>query len=316
MSRVRSVLACHRATTFVCITFAITWAYEFAVVYPLVGDTNVLAGMPAVATFAIGGAMFFPAIGVVLTRLVTGEGFKNLRIKPLPWRQSLRWFVFAWLVPSILIALGAVVYFWLFPGDFDPSCPGVQRLINTTAALSGATPEIPLTASQLAWAQIALGVFLGPALNIFTTIGEEWGWRGYLVPELAKRLGIVPNMLVSGAIWGLWHAPITALGHNYGLGYPGYPWTGILAMMALCVCFGILFTFVTVKTGSCLAAAVSHGSINALAAAPAMFTLAGGNPFIGPAPTGIIGGCGFIAMAIILLVVLHCSEKAGRLSLV
>lgn len=315
MSRFRSVLACHRAVTFCIITFAITWAYEFAVVYPLVGNTNVLTGMPAVATVAIGGAMFFPALGVVLTRLVTGEGFKNLHIKPLPWRQSLRWFAFAWFVPAVLIALGAVVYFCLFPGDFDPSCLGVQGLLDTSAALSGATPEIPVTAAQLVWIQIAIGAFLGPALNIFTTFGEEWGWRGYLVPELAKRMGIVPNMLVSGAIWGLWHAPITALGHNYELGYAGYPWTGILAMMALCVCFGILLTFVTVKTGSCLAAAVSHGAINSLAAAPAMFSLAGGNPFIGPAPTGVIGGCGFIAMAVILLVVLRRSEKTGRLTL-
>ena len=188
-------------------------------------------------------------------------------------------------------------------------------MIDTTAALSGASPEIPVTATQLVWIQIAVGVFLGPLLNIVTTFGEEWGWRGYLVPELAKRMGIVPNMLVSGAIWGLWHAPITALGHNYGLGYAGYPWTGILAMMALCECFGILLTFVTVKTGSCLAAAVSHGAINSLATAPAMFSLAGGNPFIGPAPTGIIGGCGFLAAAIVLLVGLRRSEKAGRLTI-
>ena len=315
MKQFQLFLARYRALTFCIITFAITWIYEFAVVYPLVGSANVLTGMPAVATFAIGGAMFFPAIGMVLTRLITGEGFKNLHIKPLPFGRSFKWFVFAWFVPAVLIAVGAALYFMLFPGDFDPTCSGVQRMIDTTAALSGASPEIPVTATQLVWIQIAVGVFLGPLLNIVTTFGEEWGWRGYLVPELAKRMGIVPNMLVSGAIWGLWHAPITALGHNYGLGYAGYPWTGILAMMALCVCFGILLTFVTVKTGSCLAAAVSHGAINSLAAAPAMFSLAGGNPFIGPAPTGIIGGCGFIVAAVILLVVLRRSEKAGRLTI-
>ena len=80
-----------------------------------------------------------------------------------------------------------------------------------------------------------MAVLLAPVLNIVTTTGEEWGWRGYLVPKLTEKLSVVPTLLISGIIWGLWHAPLTVMGHNYGLGYSGYPYTGILAMCAFCV---------------------------------------------------------------------------------
>lgn len=311
MSRFRTFLSKHRAATFVFITFALTWAYEFAVVYPLVNGRNVLAGLPVEATLAIGAAMFFPAVGVLFTRLITGEGFKSCWIKPKPLKQSFKWFIFAWFVPAVLIATGAAVYYLVFPGDFDASGSRFTEGLAAQAQQMGQALPPVMNLQMIMLAQIAVGIFLGPALNIFTTFGEEWGWRGYLVPKLAEKMGVIPNMLLSGAIWGLWHAPITALGHNYGLGYPGWPFAGILGMVAFCICCGILLSFVTFKTGSCLAAAFAHGSLNALAAAPAMFSLTGGNPFLGPAPTGILGGAGFIIMAIILLIVMNREKSKG-----
>ena len=90
-----------------------------------------------------------------------------------------------------------------------------------------------------------------------------------------------------GVIWGLWHAPLTIIGHNYGVGYPGWPFAGIAAMCVFCTALGIFLTYVTVRTGSCLAAAVGHGAINAFVSAGIMFSLTGGNPFVGPMPVGL-----------------------------
>ncbi|MFR3090703.1 MAG: CPBP family intramembrane glutamic endopeptidase [Eggerthella lenta] len=160
-------------------------------------------------------------------------------------------------------------------------------------------------------AQLPFAVFLGPALNIFTTFGEEWGWRGYLVPKTAARLRIVPTLLVTGVIWGLWHAPLTIIGHNYGVGYPGWPFAGIAAMCVFCIVLGIFLTYVTVRTGSCLAAAVGHGAINGFVSAGIMFSVTGGNPFVGPMPVGILGGSAFIVAAAFMLWDMHCREKAG-----
>ena len=77
-----------RIAIFLAVTFALTWAYEFGVVYP--ASSGALTGIPPVATqFITGAAMFFPAIGVLVTRLVTREGFKNSVIKPRGVKKSL-----------------------------------------------------------------------------------------------------------------------------------------------------------------------------------------------------------------------------------
>ena len=160
---------------------------------------------------------------------------------------------------------------------------------------------------------LAIAVVLGGVINIVPTFGEEWGWRGYLVPKMASRLHIVPTLLITGVIWGVWHAPLTALGHNYGMGYPGWPFAGIAAMCVFCVVCGIFLTYVTERTGSCLAAAIGHSTINAMAQAGIIFSLTGGNPFVGPGPFGIVGGCAFIVVAALMLWDLHRREKAGTL---
>lgn len=68
-------------------------------------------------------------------------------------------------------------------------------------------------------------------------------------------------------------------------------------------------------SGSSLAAAIGHGSLNALAGAATMFAVAGVNPFVGPAPTGIIGGSAFIVIGTIMLIDLHRRERNGTLEI-
>lgn len=300
-----------RAALFLAITFALTWAYEFGVVYPLA--SGAFDGIPpAAAQLAIGAAMFFPAIGVLITRLATREGFKNSVVKPRRFKESAPWFLVAWFAPALLTVLGAAAYFLLFPQDFDPGMNAFVAAQAQAAAAAGA--KLPEEALRMALvAQLPVAVLLAPALNILTTFGEEWGWRGYLVPKVAARMRIVPTLLVTGVIWGLWHAPLTAIGHNYGMGYPAWPFGGIAAMCAFCIVMGVFLTYVTERTGSCLAAAVGHGALNGFVSAAALFSATGGNPFVGPLPTGIIGGIAFIAVAALMLWDLRRREKAGTL---
>ena len=303
-----------RIAVFLAVTFALTWAYEFGVVYPI--STGALAGIPPVATqLAAGAAMFFPAIGVAITRLITREGFKNSLIKPHGFKKSLPWFLVAWFAPSALTLAGAAVYFLAFPQDFDPSMSLMLATVQQQAEAAGGA-QVPADMLRLALvAQLPFAVLMAPALNILTTFGEEWGWRGYLVPKVAAKLHIVPTLLITGVIWGLWHAPLTAIGHNYGTGYPGWPVLGILAMCGFCIVTGVFLTYVTVRTGSCLAAAIGHGTLNGFVSAAALFSATGGNPFVGPLPTGIVGGCAFIAVAALMLYDLHRREKAGTLAM-
>lgn len=50
-------------------------------------------------------------------------------------------------------------------------------------------------------------VILAPAINMFPALGEEVGWRGYMMPRLKERFGLLNGRLLGGVVWGVWHWP-------------------------------------------------------------------------------------------------------------
>lgn len=249
--------------------------------------------------------MFFPSIGVLLTRLITKEGFKNAWLK-LNLKGNIKTYLLAWFGPAILTFAGMVLYFLLFPDNLDLSF----GYFTATLEAAGAPLEtLPIPISLLMLMQCVQAVFLAPIMNFVTCFGEEWGWRGYLLPKVSKHLSTIPTLLITGIIWGLWHAPLTIIGHNYGLGYWGFPFTGIAMMCVFCIVLGVFLSYITLKTKSCIPAILAHGAINGIAAIGMYFTFDGGNPFVGPAPTGVIGIIPFVIVAIPMVISLYRSEK-------
>ncbi len=154
--------------------------------------------------------------------------------------------------------------------------------------------------------QVLIFVAIGPIVNIIPTMGEELGWRGYLLPKLRLFLPDRAALVITGAIWGFWHLPVIVMGHNYGTGYWGYPWLGILAMIGFCVVLGIIEGYMSIKLQSAIPAAMIHSTVNA-GAGLSIYLLKGSyNTLLGPAITGLIGGLPFIVLSVILLI------KAGN----
>ena len=290
-----------RILIFLGITFGITYLYEIGVVGRLLHSGN--KEIEAVGQLLVAMAMFIPAISVAITRLITKEGFADSWIRP-NLKGNVKYYLFAWFGPVVLTILGAILYFLLFPDEltFD------MEYLATAYKANGVTLEASQLRGMIA-GQAVIAILLAPVMNAVTCLGEEWGWRGYLLPKMSERFRIIPILLIYGVIWGLWHAPLTVLGHNYGLGYAGYPYLGIIAMCIFCIVMGTIFSYVSLKTKSCLPAVIAHGSINGFASIAVYFSKDGGNPFIGPAPTGIIGAAAFIITAIVLTVLLVREEK-------
>lgn len=305
MKETNEKLETKRILIFLGITFFITYAYCFGVVYPMMDTDNIRNGMSSLSTLLIAAVMFFPTIGVLLTRLITKEGFKNAWLHP-HFKGNMKTYLLAYFGPSILTFLGILVYFLIFPSQYDSEFGFVQMSLEATGA---SVDMYPMSLFTLVIVQALTGLFLGPIMNFFTCFGEEWGWRGYLLPKMAEKLPAIPMLLVNGIIWGLWHAPITAIGHNYGIGYPGFPFTGIVAMCCFCIVMGIFLSYVSIKTKSCIPAVLGHGAINSIGGIGMYFTVDGGNPFIGPAPTGIIGAIPFIVVSVIMLVLYFRTDK-------
>lgn len=276
-------------TIFVLLTFLTTWGL---VLWLMLTKTPYGSSL-CVLVFSL--CMLLPAICSILTRLITREGFSNLYLKP-NFRGNWRWYLAGLLGPSVLITIGAALYFLLFPRQFDPELTALSQLLAAQGA-----EDVP--AGALLASQLAFGAVFGGITNLPFALGEELGWRGYLFPRLCKNMSSNLAIVVSGVIWGLWHAPMIAMGHNYGVDYPTAPWGGILAMVVFCVVVGAFLSYLTIRTHSVLPAALGHGALNAFAAAPVCFLHPTGyNPFLGPTPVGLVGGIGFLAAAVFCMV--------------
>lgn len=285
-----------RIIIYLILTFTLTIGYSVGIIYPLANKLTAAAS--AITQLLVAAAMFMPAIGVLLTRLMTKEGFKNAWLHP-HFKGNIKTYILAYFGPGILTILGILVYFLIFPGNFDPECGYMAAVLEASGA---SAEDVGMPLSVLMIVQALQALFMGPILNFFTCFGEEWGWRGYLLPKMAEKLPAIPMLLVNGIIWGLWHAPLTAIGHNYGVGYSGFPFTGIAAMCGFCIVMGIFLSYVSMKTKSCIPAVLGHGAVNSIAGLGMYFTKDGGNPFIGPAPTGIVGAIPFIVVAVLMVV--------------
>jgi membrane protease YdiL (CAAX protease family) len=112
--------------------------------------------------------------------------------------------------------------------------------------------------SEATWFVYLMLLVIALPVTLFT-FGEEYGWRGYLLPRLLP-LGEIRASVLLGVIWGVWHLPLLLAGLNY----PGVNiWLAILVFTFVTVALSFTYTwFYVASSGSVLVAAVFHASTN------------------------------------------------------
>lgn len=239
-----------RLAIFLFLSFGLTFAMFFIYVanFGWTIETDWYGAMAAAA-------MLIPTIANILTRIITKEGLDGLLLS-IKTKGNMRYFVIVLAGPIVCgIIIAVLSALFLLP---DGSLGNMISNIDV--------PEFLATSVYLIGVTIA-GTLLG--------FGEEFGWRAYMTPKFEELFGCGEKetkagrilsqtavFLIGGTLWGLWHAPIIACGHNFGTDYPGYPWLGIVLMCISCICFGVYLTSLTKASGSVLPAALAHMSIN------------------------------------------------------
>ena len=232
-----------RKTIFRLVIFCVLAFVPFWVILPVMnahfGEPVYMSEAAQPAVYALGlFGMLIPSVAHLITRLVTGEGFRNTYLG-VNIRGNGKWYLASVWVKLAESAIGALLIWRLFAGElsFREAFP-----LDDPKALTG------MLLLQLAF---TLVVF-------FPAFGEEWGWRGYMMPKLLRLMPKWAAVLLGGVIWGLWHAPLTVAGHNFGVDYAGYPWVGIGEMCLMCVLINAFLTLLTERTKSIYPASFCH----------------------------------------------------------
>jgi len=188
--------------------------------------------------------------GLVATYASEGRrGVLRLLGQALRVSVPVRWWLYVLLVPPAMQTCTALV---------SHAVARVPVTINPAALLSLATPAV------------LLPFFFGP-------FGEEFGWRGFLLPRFVQQFSVLPACLIVGVIEALWHWPLE------------YRLMGPLVWVAICMSF--MIGAVYLRTKSLLLAMIMHWNFNSmLQLSPTLF------------PGGPVGGTSALAQWVGLVV--------------
>jgi membrane protease YdiL (CAAX protease family) len=259
---------------FTLLAYGFSWAWWAPKAAPKLVHFSLTQPLPDITADPALGRLVLGMIGPLLAALVlrtvierrSPKGTIGLLRPPIDYLAAL-------VAPSLLV--GAVIGIDAIAGL------GVFRWTEPTPLL-------------LAWPVVAV---VNGLIGLPLAFGEEYGWRGYLLPRVLK-LGEISASVIVGVIWGFWHLPMILLGLNY----PGaQAWQGIAIMVAAGVALSFLFTWFYVwSKGSVAVCAVLHSSLNAVAD---IFTgpkhLIGADPLIG-STGGLVAICLMLGLVVLV----------------
>lgn len=270
--------------SYLAITFAITYLIEGALI---LSGLRMHDAPPIYGQLAIAGVMWVPALATFLTiKFVTREGFAITNLRFGSWRPYV---AAALLMPAAF----AVIYglTWLL-GLGEPDWQLVQFRQMMAAAGQDMDAGADFNSAQVLAVAFLSSIVVGPTINGLFGFGEEFGWRGYLLPKLMP-LGKVRAYILLGVIWGLWHAPLILVGFNY----PGYPVLGIIAMMGFMTAVGIYLNEMTLRHRSSILAGSIHGALNGQGYGIWGILFPSVNPLLGGV-TGLVGMAVWLAIGL------------------
>jgi membrane protease YdiL (CAAX protease family) len=248
-----------------------------------------LGGIPATPADVVMKAVYM-FVPMTMAIIVQKGIYKQTLRQPLRISFHLnRWFLVAWFLP-LIVAIATLGVNLLLPGiQYSPDLSGFidrMRSVLTPHRLAQLKQQLETLPINPFWLGMVQGMIGGVTINAVAGFGEELGWRGLLLKELLP-LGFWRSSLLIGAIWGFWHAPIILHGHNY----PQHPHLGVGMMIVFCMLLSPLFCYVTLKSGSVIAAAIIHGSFNGTAGLSIMLIKGGSDLTV-----GVTGVAGFLVL--------------------
>jgi membrane protease YdiL (CAAX protease family) len=227
-------------TVFLILSMIISWPVVLLVIVQLppdfkTGDIESFKNEAESLSMLFGTGPFISAI--IVTLIYRGKsGLKELFRKVITWKVSVRWYVWALILPVIPQWIG--LFLWAQLTDTELILPTVTGYLSS-------------------WLQIAL-------ISTAYYITEELGWRGFMLPRILSMHTWIKSSLLVGIIWSIWHYPLWIIS--------SWATTGSLTQVVLMVTassvfatgVAVMLTWIFKNTrGSILLAMLLHGSSQA-----------------------------------------------------
>jgi CAAX protease family protein len=190
------------------------------------------------------GLMWCPGAAGLLTRFLFQ---RNLRGHGFGWGET-KYELAGYWIPLVY---AAAVY---LPVWFDGYFNAHGQLLTRFGELHPHIPPWALLPVFFAY----LGT-VGVLGSCISALGEELGWRGFLVPELAKLTSFPVVALISGVIWSLWHYPLLFFSEYHGA---GPRWYSTLCFTVMVIGISFAFAWLRLKSGSFWTGVLMHASHN------------------------------------------------------
>jgi|SRR6185312_6651555 len=190
--------------------------------------------------------MWCPALAALASCRVLGRSFRSLAWRWPDWK----YIAIAYSVP---LAYAGITYGAVWALRLGGWNPDLVNLVTERFGLRG----MPASGVFVLWLLFtATSTFI---LRMATALGEEIGWRGFLVPELAKQMSYTRLSILSGIIWAAWHAPLLLFA-DYNAGTNR--WYALSCFAVMIVSLSFIVAWLRLKSGSLWTAAVMHASHN------------------------------------------------------
>ena len=220
---------------FLLMTIIWSWTFWFIGLYLLKDEIN----QESIGKFLIFffSGVYGPSISAIVTTFIFDgiEGVLNLLKKLFIWNVPLKNYLYIITLPIIFVIIGIVLYN-IFIGDigsFD-----LMAFVSIPTVL---------------WA----GIYAGP-------LGEELGWRGFLLSELKKEQSNLKSAIIIGIIWFIWHIPLWWAPFGTLVSGESISFLPIITYFLMLICLSIIITWLVINSkGSVFVALLFHLSINA-----------------------------------------------------
>jgi membrane protease YdiL (CAAX protease family) len=194
---------------------------------------------------------FSPAAAAIITKLVYD---RNIRGLGWGWGKT-KYQLVSYVLPFILTSIGfGLIWLLGFGGFYNTDfILEAQNNLADKLGLDISSPYIIMLVLILVNSTIGLFVSFG-------SLGEEIGWRGFLVPELYKHFSYTKTSFISGVIWVTYHIPVLFLLIAPRL--EASVWPLLLFTMIGGVGISFILAWLRIQSGSLWTAVIFHAALN------------------------------------------------------